>query len=235
MKKNIVLIHGAGVGGWVYRDVEKILKYYGNNVYSPSLSGMGDKKVLLEKKITLTDYANEIIDVILKNNLTDVYLVGHSFGGAVISVVVEKIPERIKFQIYIDSFFLENGESVLTLFGEKREKELIEISSKEGEGKYLPKRLFGKEHPLIKDMPFYPYLEKVHFNGTGNSIGGAYIDCLDSTGFEHLEKPKKIMRQRVKDRGWEYITLDSNHTPMTKSPARERLIEIIVNLIEKTS
>lgn len=230
MKRNIILVHGAGVGGWVYRDVEKILKYYGNNVFSPNLSEIED-----EKKITLTNYANEIIELIIKNNLKDVYLVGHSFGGAVISVVAERISERIKYQIYIDSFFLENGENILTLFGEEREKELIEISNKEGRGVYLPKRLFGKDHPLIKDMPFYPYLERIKLTDKGKNIPGAYIDCLDSTGFEHLERPKKIMKKRVQERNWVYITLDSTHIPMTKSPARERLIEIIVNLIEKTS
>ena len=67
MKRNIILVHGAGVGGWVYRDVEKILKYYGNNVFSPNLSEIED-----EKKITLTNYANEIIELIIKNNLKDV-------------------------------------------------------------------------------------------------------------------------------------------------------------------
>ena len=149
--------------------------------------------------------------------------------------MAERISERIKYQIYIDSFFLENGENILTLFGEEREKELIEISNKEGRGVYLPKRLFGKDHPLIKDMPFYPYLERIKLTDKGKNIPGAYIDCLDSTGFEHLERPKKIMKKRVQERNWVYITLDSTHIPMTKSPARERLIEIIVNLIEKTS
>ncbi|MGL5190275.1 MAG: alpha/beta hydrolase [Cetobacterium sp.] len=232
MKKNIILIHGAGVGGWVFRDIEKILKLYGNNVYCPNLSGIGDRKKLLENKVNLTTYAKEIKDLILTNNLNNVYLIGHSFGGAVVSAVVELIPNRIKYQIYIDSFFLEDNESILNLFGEKREKELYKICEDEGEGKYLPKRLFGKEHPLIKDMPFNPYVEKIEFKGNGKRIPGAYIDCLDGTGFEHLEKPKKIMRKRVKERKWKYITLDSDHVPMTKSPAREKLIEILVKLIK---
>lgn len=232
MKKNIILIHGAGVGGWVFRDIEKILKLYGNNVYCPSLSGIGDRKKILENKINLTTYAKEVEHLILENNLDNIYLIGHSFGGAVVSAVVELVSERIKYQIYIDSFFLEDNESILTLFGEKREGELYEICKNEGEDKYLPKRLFGKEHPLIKDMPFNPYKEKVKFKGNGKKIPGAYIDCLDSTGFEHLEKPKKIMKKRVEKRKWKYITLDSDHVPMTKSPAREKLIEILLELIK---
>ena len=231
MKKNIILIHGAGVGGWVFRDVENILKLYGNNVYAPSLSAIGDKKKLIENKITLTTYAKEVIDLIIKNDLYDIYLIGHSFGGAVVSTIVELIPERIKYQVYIDSFFLEDNENILNLFGKKREQELYYICKSEGEGKYLPKRLFGKEHPLIKDMPFGPYIEKVNYKGYGKTIPGAYIDCLDSEGFEHLEKPKGIMKLRVRDRKWEYITLDSDHIPMTKSPAREELIDILNNLI----
>ncbi|MCQ8211791.1 alpha/beta hydrolase [Cetobacterium somerae] len=234
MKKNIILIHGAGVGGWVFRDIEKILKLYGNNVYAPNLSAIGDRKQLIENKTTLTTYAKEIEALILKNNLYDVYLIGHSFGGAVVSAVVELIPERIKYQIYIDSFFLENNESILTLFGEKRENELYDICKNEGEGKYLPKRLFGKEHPLIKDMPFSPYMEKVKFKGKGKKIPGAYIDCLDSSGFEHLERPKRIMKSRVEDRKWKYVTLDSDHIPMTKSPAREKLIEVLIDLIKNS-
>lgn len=232
MKKNIILIHGAGVGGWVFRDVEKILKLYGNNVYCPSLSGIGDSKKLYENNINLTTYAKEIENLILTNNLDNVYLIGHSFGGAVVSAVVELIPSRIKEQIYIDSFFLEDNENILNLFGEKREKELYKICENEGEGKYLPKRLFGKEHPLIKDMPFNPYIEKVKFKGNGKKIPGVYIDCLDNTGFEYLEKPKKVMKKRVKERKWKYLTLDSSHVPMTQSPAREKLIEILIELIK---
>nr|WP_307774922.1 alpha/beta hydrolase [uncultured Cetobacterium sp.] len=234
MKRNIVMVHGAGVGGWVYRDISQVLKLYGNNVYTPSLSEIGDKE-LLKKDVKLTDYADEIVELILKENLWNVYLLGHSFGGAVISAVVEKIPERIKVQIYLDSFFLEDGENILKLFGERREKELYEIVNKEGLKKALPRRLFGKPHELIKDMPFAPYMEKVKFLGVGKKVLGVYIDCLDSTGFEHLEIPKKIMKKRVKERGWEYITLDSDHVPMTKSPAREKLIGIILNIIEKSS
>lgn len=229
--KDIVLIHGAGVGGWVYRDVEKVLKCYDWNVYSPSLSGIGDVKK--DKDYSLKSYAKEIIDLIETENLKDVYLVGHSFGGVIVSTVVEMIPERIKMQIYIDSFFLENNESILHLFGEEREKRLINIAKEEGEGYYLPKRLFGKPHPLIKDMPFDPYVDIAQYEGVGAKVSGVYIDCLNSDGFEHLVKPKKVMKERTLKRGWKYIKLDSGHTPMTRSPWRERLIDILIEIIKK--
>lgn len=223
MKKTVILVHGAGVGGWVYRDVKKILECYGYRVYAPDLLA------IKKEKTTLTDYSNEIINLISKENLKDIYLIAHSFGGAVISLVADKIPEKIKYQIYVDSFFLEDGESILKLFGKKREQELVEISK----DNYLPKRLFGKEHPLINDMPFEPYKEIVKINKGAKLKSGAYIDCIDGTGFEYLKKVKELMKKRVEERKWKYISLNSDHFPMTKSPAREKLIEILEKLISE--
>ncbi|MGL6063708.1 MAG: uracil-DNA glycosylase [Fusobacteriaceae bacterium] len=231
-KGTFVLVHGAGVGGWVYRDVSRLLKTHGYEVYSPTLTGLGEYHHLLNNKIDLSCHIKNIVEIIIDNNLENVYLVGHSYGGAVISGVVDKISERIKKQIYLDSFFLENNESILDIFGEKQKNKLLKIVNREGQGWFLPWEYFGKNSELIKNMPWKPYTEKIKLSGAGEKIPGVFIDCTNSINFEHLVEPKKNMKKKIEKRKWEYYTLDSDHIPMTKSPQREMLVEILLKIVK---
>ncbi|MGL4393546.1 MAG: alpha/beta fold hydrolase, partial [Fusobacteriaceae bacterium] len=102
-KGTFVLVHGAGVGGWVFRDVAILLRAYGYNVFTPTLTGLGEREHLLTKDINLSLHAQDIINHIKFYGMAEVFLVGHSYGGAVISVVADKMPINIKKQIYLDS------------------------------------------------------------------------------------------------------------------------------------
>lgn len=232
-KGTFILVHGAGVGGWVYRDVANLLRMYGYDVYTPTLTGLGERCHLLNNKINLSFHIKDIVNSIIFNGLEDVYILGHSYGGAVISGVVDQIPKKIKKQIYLDSFFLENNECILDIFDKKRKDELLKIVNNEGEGWFLPGKYFGKNSDLIKNMPWEPYIEKLKLNGTGEKIQGAFIDCTNPINFEHLIEPKKLMRKRIEKRGWEYYTIDSDHIPMTKSPQREILVEILLKIVKE--
>lgn len=234
IKGIFVLVHGAGVGGWVYRDVAILLRMYGYQVYTPSFTGCGERSHLLKKEqnINLEMHINDIVNCIEFNRLENVILVGHSYGGAIISGVVDRIPKAIKKQIYLDSFFLQNNQSIIEIFGKKREKDLKKIVEEEGEGWYLPKRFFGKEHPLILDMPWQPYIEKISLKGHGELISGAFIECTNPIHFEHLVEPKQKMKKLSLERGWKNYKLDSDHIPMTKSPEREMLVDILLKIAE---
>lgn len=229
----IVLVHGAGVGGWVFRDMATLLRAHGYQVHTPTFTGVGERVHLLSKEINLKTHIDDIVNVIEQNGLDDVILLGHSYGGAVISAVVNEIPHKIKKQIYLDSFFLQEGKSIVDIFGVEREKELQKISDLEGDGWLLPKRIFGKEHPLITDMPWAPYLDRVNINEeVVSKISGYFIDCTNPIHFEQLVEPKKEMKKLCEARGWEVFRLDSDHVPMTKSPERENLVDIILKIIE---
>ena len=110
---NFVLVHGGFHGGWCWRDVATRLRSRGHAVYTPTLTGCGERSHLLSKSITLATFFDDIGNLLIWEDLNDVVLVGHSFGGIVISGVADRMPERIAQLVYLDAVILENGQSML--------------------------------------------------------------------------------------------------------------------------
>jgi len=109
-----VIVHGAWGGGWDWRHVDSLLTAAGNRVHRPTLTGLGERVHLLTPAVDLSTHITDIVNVIRFENLRDVVLVGHSYGGMVISGVADRIPDRIRHVVYLDAFVPEDGESVLT-------------------------------------------------------------------------------------------------------------------------
>jgi pimeloyl-ACP methyl ester carboxylesterase len=106
-----VLVHGAWGGGWDWKHVDDLLTADGNKVYRPTLAGQGEHSNLASRKIDLDTHIQDIVNVILWEDLHDVVLVGHSYGGMVITGVADRVPDRIKHVIYLDAFVPKDGES----------------------------------------------------------------------------------------------------------------------------
>src|SRR5215467_4576914 len=83
--KTFMLVHGAWHGGWCWRRVSDLLERKGHKVFTPTLTGLGERSHLLDAKINLATHVTDIVNVIKWENLADIVLVGHSYGGAIIS------------------------------------------------------------------------------------------------------------------------------------------------------
>jgi pimeloyl-ACP methyl ester carboxylesterase len=112
---NIVLVHGAWHGGWCYRDTAAILKAKGHNVFSPTLSGNGMYKHNGNESITLETHVRDVCGLIESEELDNVVLLGHSYGGMVITAAADRIPSKIKQLIYLDAFVPEDRQSLMDL------------------------------------------------------------------------------------------------------------------------
>ena len=112
---NIVLVHGAWHGGWCYRDTAKALRDMGHTVFTPTHTGVGSKYHLSAETITLETHVRDVLGVIEAEELTDIILCGHSYGGMVITCVADRIPERIRSLVYLDAFLPEDGETLVDL------------------------------------------------------------------------------------------------------------------------
>ena len=84
--KTFVLVHGAWHGGWCWRRVSDLLEHGGHKVFSPTMTGLGERSHLLDDKINVSTHVTDIVNVMKWENLTGVVLVGHSYGGLVISL-----------------------------------------------------------------------------------------------------------------------------------------------------
>jgi pimeloyl-ACP methyl ester carboxylesterase len=110
-----VMVHGAWGGGWAFKEVDSLLTAKGCSVYRPTLTGHGERAHLASPEIRLETHILDVVNTILYEDLHNIILVGHSYGGMVITGVADTIPERIKKLIYLDAFIPENGESLNTI------------------------------------------------------------------------------------------------------------------------
>jgi len=115
-KFTCVIVHGAWGGGWDWKRVGDLLTADGNTVYRPTLAGLGEHSNLASTNIDLDTHIQDIVNVIVWENLHDVVLIGHSYGGMVITGVADRVPDRIKHVIYLDALLPENGESLDAIF-----------------------------------------------------------------------------------------------------------------------
>lgn len=109
---NFVLVHGAFHGGWCWRRVADILAARGHRVFTPTLTGLADRSHLLNPAINLDTHITDIVNVLHWEELEDVILCGHSYGGMVITGVADRVPERVSALVYLDAYLPKNGQSV---------------------------------------------------------------------------------------------------------------------------
>ena len=112
-RPTIVLVHGAFGGGWGFRQVADLLTADGYRVYRPTLTGQGERVHLASPAVDLDTHVTDIVNVLRFEDLHDVTLVGHSYGGMVIAGVVDRCPDRIARVIYLDAFLPLDGESAV--------------------------------------------------------------------------------------------------------------------------
>jgi pimeloyl-ACP methyl ester carboxylesterase len=125
-------VHGAWHGGWCWRRLSDLLEKRGHKVFAPTMTGLGERSHLLDDKINLTTHITDIVNVIKWEELDDVVLVGHSYGGFVISGVAEKMRSAISAIIFLDAFVPENGEALADL-ASPRVRENIQAAIQKGE------------------------------------------------------------------------------------------------------
>lgn len=98
-----VLIHGAGHGGWCYQKVARLLEAEGHTVYSPTLTGLGDKSHLVSPDVDLNMHITEVANLLFYEDLRDVVLVGHSYGGTVMQGAADRVSDRVGQLVFLDA------------------------------------------------------------------------------------------------------------------------------------
>ena len=112
-----VLVHGGGHGGWCYQRVARILRGSGHEVYAPTLTGLGERAHLLSKDVDLDLHVRDVVELLFYEDLRDVILVGHSYGGMVITGVADRASDRIGRIVYLDAANPVNGQSLVDVAG----------------------------------------------------------------------------------------------------------------------
>lgn len=136
--RNYVLAHGSWHGGWCWRPVAQRLRAAGHRVFAPSYTGMGDRAHLLSRNITIDTFIEDLVQVIESEELDNVILVGHSFGGIPISGVADRIPERIAHLVYFDAIVLQSGQDAFSVYPKAEADARVAAASKATDGLAVP-------------------------------------------------------------------------------------------------
>jgi pimeloyl-ACP methyl ester carboxylesterase len=222
-----VLVHGAWHGGWCWRRVIALLRCAGHAVFAPTLTGSGERVHLTRPDLTIEDFATDIVNVMMAEELSDVILVGHSFGGNSVSVVADRTPERLKQLVYIDTLVLENGESGFGKLDPAVVAQRIELAEKTSGGLTMPPPLpeaFGVTDPgdaawlrrQLTPLALNCYREPIHLqHPLGNGVSKTYIACSNP-----VYQPAVPTHEWVKSQpDWRFLELFTGHDAMVTSPS----------------
>lgn len=231
-RKTYVLLHGAWHGGWCWTRVSEPLAALGHRVYTPTQTGVGERSHLLSKDITLETFATDLINVLLWEDLRDVILVGHSFGGNAISAAADRIPERIRHLVYLDAVTPANGKSTFDTLPAELVAARRKLAQESSQGLTLPvpdPKAFGVTDAddtawlLAKctPHPLATYETSLTLkNQLGNGIAATYIAVKPDYG------PLAGARAYAKKRSdWRYLEIDAGHDAMVTSP--KAVLEIL--------
>ncbi|MEZ5744800.1 MAG: alpha/beta fold hydrolase [Sphingomonadaceae bacterium] len=108
-----MLVHGGGHGGWCYKPVASLLRQQGHEVYAPTLTGLADRKHLLSPDLGLDTHFADVANLIEFEDLSEVILVGHSYGGMVITGAADRVGNRIAQLVFLDGAIPLNGEALV--------------------------------------------------------------------------------------------------------------------------
>lgn len=221
-----VLVHGAWHGGWCWRRVTDRLRAAGHAVLTPTCTGLGERAHLLSRAITLDTFTRDVANAIEAEELSDVILVGHSFGGSPTSGVAELMPERIKHLVYLDALMVEPGKSPFDGLPPALVTARRQAAQETSGGVSLPSpppSVFGvPDGPdaawvqrRLTPHPISTYESKLALTGpVGNNLPRTYVHC-SSPSYAALEASRQWVRQQ---RGWRWREIATGHDAMVTAP-----------------
>ena len=222
-----VLVHGATAGGWVWHSIPSRLRSAGGDVYTPTLTGLGERRHLFSPDITMETHIEDIFNVLAYENLHEVILVGHSYGGAVITGVAERAAERLSHLVYLDAFIPQDGEAVKDLY-DPSVIDALATHYRNG-GKSLPVNGTETSDPRFTEHPlktfFYPFHQN---NEAAKTVPRTCIFCTEKD--EMGIRGQGIVRsaRRAKEAKWPYHELNTGHHPMWTMPCE--LTELLLRI-----
>jgi pimeloyl-ACP methyl ester carboxylesterase len=221
---NFVLVHGAWHGGWCWRRVADILTKAGHRVFTPTLTGLGERSHLIGPDTNLTTHVTDILNVIKWERLTDVVLCGHSYGGFIISGVAEKMTEAIAAMAFIDAFVPENGDTVLSSLSPATRARIDEVVSR-GEETIppVPAAVFqvnARDQAWVDEFctphPLATFSEKIMLSSARERVVRKLY--IRATGYESPSFDAALAKVRSRS-SWRVFEMACGHDVMVDMPA----------------
>jgi len=229
--KTFLLVHGAWHGGWAWCRVADRLRARGHAVFAPTLTGLGERAHLLHPGIDASLHVADVLAVIKYERLKDIVLVGHSYGGCVISGVAEAAPEAISSIVFLDAFIPDNGDATIDHV-QPAVQDVIRAALDRGETT-VPVRdaaafmVNEKDRAWVDSLagpqPIRTMTEKLKLTGARERI--AKKTYIRASGYPNVSFEKAYARVKS-DPGWRTYEVACGHDVMIDAP--DRLTEILL-------
>ncbi|HEY7242879.1 MAG TPA: alpha/beta hydrolase family protein [Xanthobacteraceae bacterium] len=226
-----VLVHGAWHGGWCWRRVSDALQRQGHKVFTPTLTGLGERSHLMSKDIVLATHISDVVNVIRWEDLSGICLVAHSYGGWPVSGAIEQVGNRVGSVVYLDAFVPEHGQKGLDLASEFSRAGMMQAMAK-GEISHGPPKaeVFQVNendrawvNSKLTPQPVGVSLQPISLAGARDKVGKkTYIRApiYPQPAFDKYYAAKKA------DPSWRTYEVDGGHDVMIDRP--DRLVEILL-------
>jgi pimeloyl-ACP methyl ester carboxylesterase len=218
-----VLVHGGFVGGWIWAKVRHYLEEAGHRVYTPTLTGLGERSHLVSPILDLETHVQDVANVLRFEDLSDVILVGNTYGGMVITGVADALPERIGRLIYVDAFVPRDGESMFDLITPSLRSQFLAQANTVGGGWRVEPVTDGD--PRRVAQPLKTLRQPIRLrNPRSRTLKRTFVRCTDprSPSLDSSE-------QRVRNEdGWEYRELETGNRAALLAPRQlaDLLLEV---------
>jgi pimeloyl-ACP methyl ester carboxylesterase len=234
-----VLVHGAWHGSWCWKRVRQALRTKGHDVFTPTLTGVAERSHLLSADVNLETHIQDVVNLLEWEELSDVVLCGHSYGGCVISGVADRVPRRLRALLYLDAFVLEDGESLHDVIPPAQRDMQIEAMRSAGDGwrvPPIPAEVFNVNaadrawvNRQCTMQPIATFEQPLRLKGAGDAVKD--VTHILATGFDG--SPFPFSHERAKARGWRTLTIDCGHDVMLDRP--EELTNVLFSIVEAQS
>jgi pimeloyl-ACP methyl ester carboxylesterase len=213
-----VLVHGAWHGSWCWKRVRKALQQQGHEVFTPTLTGVGERSHLLAPTVDLQTHTLDVLNLIQWEELDDFVLCGHSYAGMVVSGVADRIPERIRSLVFLDAFVPESGQCLAELLPVPHDPPIdgwksVPVTA-EAFGVNPADRAWVDRQCTVQ--PVACFAQPVNFTGGMQRIKS--IHYVYASGWAGEQSPFRQFYDKAVARGWKTSEIDSGHDVMLDRP-----------------
>jgi len=229
-----VLVHGAWHGGWCWQRVTPLLRAAGHEAVTPTLTGLGERAHLANPAIDLNTHIHDVVNVLEYENLQKVILVGHSYGGMVITGVSNEVPDRLAHVVYLDAFVPQDGQALVDITVPERREAILQLA--QAAGGFMPPfpveqyGVFAEADvrwvkPKLVPHPSKTLTTPVHVkNAAASTPPRTYIYCNNpAMGFFD-----GFAERTCNDKTWRYRELATGHDAMVTMP--QELANLLLEL-----
>jgi len=228
-----VLVHGAWCGGLVWRQNARELRSAGHEVYTPTLTGLGERRHLLSPHVDLRTHIQDVLELIEFEDLAEIVLVGHSYAGMVVSGVADAVPEKITSLVYLDAFVPQSGQALFDLLP-KEAPRAAAVPGTNWLAAPLPVEAFGEPSAKVRDFfvrktrphPMACFTQPLEYSGgIGRIRRKTYIYCNVPEPSAFTPVYERIRREP----GWTLRLLPCGHMAQLDMP--EQLTALLLQAI----